>query len=696
MNMKKSTISPWSWIKLQAHRSIAKGGWYQFASYAIIVGVLLGVLALCFSLSCNYLWAVKDYSPKNPVSAAFFHLFTNGGENKLGNLPFGWLVTVIGVIMVAILTSLFTNSFDKIGRRYLDGETHYSVKNHVAVFGYHEMLPGLLKQLFSTEEEQRLFFIQTTQVEKARCELSRVLTKRQMRRVILQNGEIVSGIDLPYMHVGKACEIIILGEEMNIGDDSAHDTAVLQCLTNIVDSLPTPDDKQDKVLCQVMFEHHSTFAIFQHTDLNNSIMDKLAFLPFNYYEMWARKVFVNDSLTPVDSEDQPYLPLEGMTGIDKDSEDHIHLIVIGMSRMGIAMGIQAAHLAHYPNFIRNPKCKTRITFIDRDARTEMYHLQGRMEAMFQTAGWRYVEPDLEDYGYSTSNIDKAPWHNPMTDDDSMSPYKSQNDYLGKDFLDVEWEFIQADEKNPAVQEYIREMAEDEHTRLTIAVCVPDSDQAIAIGVNLPPAVYESAVQVLIYQQKGDAIVRKLSGSAIAGHSYYAKVHPFGMSSDGYDLDLVHKLVFIAANANKEGEQSLQHMLTVDVAKQLQKASESKSAAANMWSNIYYASHIWTKLRSIGSKDGSLSEEDVAILGQTEHIRWNVEQLLTQYRPLTETEQVAIQKGKASKIELKRERLAHLNIASLERLETIDPRVIPYDFDMVRAIPGMYRHLQDLQ
>lgn len=623
-------------------------------------------------------------------------MFTNGGENKLGNLPFGWLVTVIGVVMVAILTSLFTNSFDKIGRRYLDGETHYSVKNHVAVFGYHEMLPGLLKQLFSTEEEQRLFFIQTTQVEKARCELSRVLTKRQMRHVILQNGEIVSGIDLPYMHVGKACEIIILGEEMNIGDDSAHDTAVLQCLTNIVDSLPTPDDKQDKVLCQVMFEHHSTFAVFQHTDLNNSIMDKLAFLPFNYYEMWARKVFVNDSLTPVTSEAQPYLPLEGMTGIDKDSEDHIHLIVIGMSRMGIAMGIQAAHLAHYPNFIRNPKCKTRITFIDRDARTEMYHLQGRMEAMFQTAGWRYVEPDLEDYGYSTSSIDKAPWHNPMTDDDSMSPYKSQNDYLGKDILDVEWEFIQADEKNPVVQEYIREMAEDEHTRLTIAVCVPDSDQAIAIGVNLPPAVYESAVQVLIYQQKGDAIVRKLSGSAIAGHSSYAKGHPFGMSSDGYDLGLVHKLVFIAANANKEGEQSLQHMLTVDAAKQLQKASESKSATANMWSNIYHASHMWTKLRSVGSKDGSLSEEDVAILGQTEHIRWNAEQLLTQYRPLTETEQVSIQEGKTSKTELKRERLAHLNIASLKRLETIDPEVIPYDFDMVRAIPGIYRHLQDLQ
>lgn len=694
--MKKSTISPWSWIRLQAHRSIAKGGWYQFAFYAIIVVALLGVLALCFSLTCKCLWAVKAYSTDNPIAAAFFHLFTNGGENKLGNLPYGWLVTVIGVVMVAVLTSLFTNSFDKIAQRYLDGETHYKVKHHVAVFGYHEMLPGLLKQLFSAGEEQRLFLIQTTKVEKARNELSRVLTKQQMKRIILQNGEIASKIDLPSMRVGESCEIFILGEEMKLGADSAHDTAVLQCLTNIVDSLPTPADKQDKILCHVMFEHHSTFAVFQHTDLNNSVLDKLAFLPFNYYEMWARKVFVNDSLSPVVSEARPYLPLEGTTGIDKDSEDHVHLIVIGMSRMGIAMGIQAAHLAHYPNFIGNPKCKTRITFIDRNARTEMYHLEGRMEAMFQTARWRYVEPDLEDYGYSISNIDKASWHNPLTDKNSKSPYKSQNDYLGKDFLDVEWEFIQADDENPAVQEYIRTMAEDKHTRLTVAVCVPDSNQAIAIGVNLPPAVYESAIQVLIYQRSGDAIVRKLSGSAIAGHASYAKIHPFGMSSDSYDLSLVHKLVFIAANTNKDGEQSLQYMIAVDAAKQLQKASESKSAAANMWSNIYHASHMWTKLRSVGSTDGSLSEEDVDILGQTEHVRWNIEQLLTQYRPLVETEQLAIQEGKASKTELKREKLAHLSIAAQKRLKAIDPEVVPYDFDMVRAIPGIYSRLQNLK
>ena len=685
----ESSITPWSWCKLQVHRALAKGSLHQFAFYIIIVLILLGILSLCFSFtdkhvcSSNHVWSIMSFQTDNPFSAAFYHLFTNGGDNKLGRMPnIGWMVTVIGIVMVSVLTSLFTNSFDKTARRYLSGKTHYNVKNHVTIFGYHEMLPGLLKQLFDTEGEHRLFLIQTPQVFRARNELSRVLTKKQMSRIILQNGEIISGLDLPHMHVGSACEIFILGEEMRLGADSSHDTAVLQCLTNIVDMLPVIISDKDKILCHVMFEHHSTFTVFQHTDLNNRILQRLLFLPFNYYEMWARKVFVNDSLKPTVSESCPYLPLEGVHGIDKDSEDHVHLIVIGMSRMGVAMGMQAAHLAHYPNFIGHPERKTRITFIDRNARVEMYHLQGRMEAMFQTARWRFIEPQLEDYSYSTSVIECAPWHNPLNDNDSHSPYKSSDGHLGHDFIDVEWEFIHADDENPAVQDYLRSLALDNRTRLTVAVCVPDSNQAIAIGVNLPHTIYESAVQVLIYQRTGDAVVRNLSRSAVAGHGSFSKMHSFGMSSDTYDLGLINKLAFITTNINQKEEPG-----------QFNKASESKSAAANMWSNIYFASHMWTKLRSVNSSDGNIEEDDIGILGKTEHVRWNVEQLLVQYRPLTDSEQKGVLEGKLTKAELKREKLAHLDIASQERLCFIDPVALPYDEMLIRGIPNIYKRLQ---
>ena len=103
-------------------------------------------------------------------------------------------MTIIGVVLVAVLTSLFTNSFDKLAQRYLVGETHYKVRNHVAVFGYHEMLPSLLKQLYSSRYDF-YFIIQTNKVEKARNELVRVLTNSQMNKIILQEGDISSILD---------------------------------------------------------------------------------------------------------------------------------------------------------------------------------------------------------------------------------------------------------------------------------------------------------------------------------------------------------------------------------------------------------------------------------------------------------------------------------------------------------------------
>ena len=658
IRMKKSTISIFSRLRLIVHRSLAKGGLYQFLVFVILSLLVCGLVALGFCQVNLASLSQQTYIPDNRLSAAFFHLFTSGGQNQLG-VPLGWLVTIAGAVLVAILTSLFTNFFDRTAQRYVEGLTHYSLKQHVAVFGYHEMLPGLLQQLFDKGYGQCYFLIQTSRVTKAYAELARALTPAQMRRVILQNGNIASAIDLPMMRVADAMEIFIVGEDMKLGADSSHDTHALQCLENIVDSLPVTGNDSEKKLCHVMFEHHSTFSVFQHTDLNREVFEKLAFLPFNYYEMWARKVFINDSLEPAVTLKSPYLPLEGTSGIGEESEDHVHLIVVGMSRMGIALGVEAAHLAHYPNFLNHPDRKTRITFIDRNARNEMYHFQGRMEAMFQIAPWRFVEPEEEEYGYCAADIDKTPWLHPLTDAKSSSPYKSRSKHLGQDFVDIEWEFIQADDEHPAVQKYIEKRAADPHTRLTVAVCVPDANQAVAIAVNMPPAVYSTAVQVLVYQREGDSIVRALSKGAISGFSPFTCIRPFGMSASCYDPDSIPVRDFQAADARLE-------------------ASASKSAAANMWSNIYNSAHLWTKLRSIGSKDGSIPAECISLLGKTEHIRWNVEQLLTQFRPLTEAEQKAVMEGRTTKDQLKREHLAHLDICSRDRLEIIDPEAVPWD------------------
>lgn len=679
---------------LRVTRSLARGGGHEFVVFLLVCAVFWGLFCLAIVLSgvpVEYLDQGNFYAD-NVASGAFYHLFTSGGQNVL-DLPGSWLISIFGIFMVAALTSLFANFVSVIGQRYLEGKTHYRVKKHVAVFGYHEMLPGLLKKMLETDHKESYFLIETSHVSKARRELSQSLSRKQMNKIILQAGDIVSPVK-SYMHIGDAEEIIILGEEMTIGADSAHDTAVLTCLKNIVDFIPVSQERGQKILCQVMFEHYSTFAVFQHTDLNLKVFEKMAFMPFNYYELWARKVLVNDSLTPVKTKETPYLPLEGTKGIGADSEDRVHFVVIGMSRMGVAMGLQAAHMGHYPNYINNPSCKTRITFIDLNAKNEMYHLQGRMEAMFQTASWRYIDALEEDYAYSKIRIEDVRWLNPLTDSDSTSPYKSASGHLGKDFIDIEWEFIKGDVENPSVQDYLGRAASDQHSRFTVAVCVPDSNSAVAIGLNLPASVYQNAVQVLIYQRAGDSIVSTLSSGTVAGYSPYSCLQAFGMSSDSYDAELIKKLVFVARKKYDEGSPSLREMLVADAYNEMAQASSSKAAAANMSSKFYNSSNMWTKLRSVGSTDGTFPEDSIEIMSRTEHIRWNVEQLLTQFRPLTEQEQNDFTSGVITKSDLKRKRLAHPDICSRERLEVIDPKTVKHDYKYTEVIPKLYEKLHN--
>lgn len=697
-HMSKRNITPLSRCLLYIHRALARGEASQFIVFLIILLIIWGAFILgcvVFHVPASDL-NESQYEADNLISGTFYHLFTNGGQNLMSH-KIGWLITVLSIVLVAAITSLLTNYFSKVAQSYLDGETHYVVANHVAIFGYHKMLNGLLRDILSNGKDCRFILIQTNRVDEARKELSQVMTRKQMGRLIIQNGDMTSPIG-NNMHVKDADEIFIIGEEREIEASLAHDDAVLQCLRNIVSDLPVPNSGEKRILCHVMFEQHSTFAVFQRTDLNNEVFEKLAFLPFNYYETWARKVFVNDSLTPSVSHDSPYLPLEGEVGIGEDSKDHVHVIIVGMSHMGISMGTMAAHLAHYPNFIKCSNLKTRITFIDQNARNEMYRLQGRLEAMFQVSPWRYYKVPDDDYGYSGASIDDIPWHNPLGDTNSVSPYKSKIEYLGKDFVDIEWEFIQGEVENPSIQSYIEQSAKDENVRLTVAVCLLDPNLAVAVSVNFPPVVYDKAVQVLVYQPGGNAIINALSSGAVSGFSPYSRVHAFGMTSDCYNLELIRKLVYVASYQKREDKQlPLRDMVDRDAYRKLEKTTSSKAAAANLWSTIYNASHMWTKLRSVSSTDGSIPESSIDVLSQTEHNRWTAEQLLTQFRPLLEEEQQAVLNGTKSKDELKRTRFAHLDICSMARLfelEEKDKLIVKYDQQKVERIPIIYKQLQE--
>ena len=525
-------------------------------------------------------------------------------------------------------------------------------------------------------------------------------------RVVIYHGERTLIDDLSHLQIERAQEIFVIGEQLDIDQKgSHHDVKNMECVKLMSQLLKDAKVNSkangapiSKKTCRVMFEYQSSFSVFQFTDVNSTISDVLNFKPFNYYETWAQNVLVCPTLTP-DKDNNRYLPLEGAKPITADSPDTVHLIIVGMSRMGVALGVEAAHLAHYPNFVYNKEVplRTRITFIDTVARKEMQYLQGHYKELFALSRWRYIEAGddsiyYNEKGHIPYHADDKSWHDPLIDEKSHSPYRDEGGYtLGEKVVDVDWEFIQGNLEMPTVQCYIRDAAKQANVRLTIAICFPMDNQSFAGSLYLPDEVYDennNVVQVLAYQPYGDAMCQcfknriSMNGNSPAVHknnfNQLAKLKAFGMMDSCYDINYQEQLEKAAEQLWNQysgkchgvgGRNGYRTKLGI-----ASTIKAGKSLAAQQWSNTYAAAHLWTKLRSIGwDGQAKIGDKPQAVLAQLEHIRWNMEQLLLGYAPLNQQEQQAIRVlvRDAEKVEYPADELKRIdesNGSSLDRTE----------------------------
>ena len=119
---------------------------------------------------------------------------------------------------------------------------------------------------------------------------------------------------------------------------------------------------------------------------------------------------------------------------------------------------------------------------------------------------------------------------------------------------------------------------------------------------------------------------------------------------------------------------------------------NKSDVAKWWSNIYAANSMWTKLRSVRWSDNrELDVSEIEALATTEHSRWNMEQLLLGYRPLTDAEQAEV-KADIRRKNPKKGEMAHYDICSFEVLKKIDDSSIQYDRGLSKILPMIYAEL----
>ena len=637
-----------------------------FFSLFVTVLVVLGLFFYYGQYSFLNAIGTPDYAqgsfrPKNIIDAAYYLLITNGGQNFFeGPHIWGAVITSVGVFLIAFLTSSLTSLMERRAERYLAGESWYRMKNHIVVFGASDYLYSIIREKTRGKKEgcrshQHFLIVTTRDVKAVRREVFSFLEKGVRKKdFVFFFGERTSPEDISHLSLEFAKEVFIIGDSKESDDyESYRDANNMDCVKeigNYLDRVAFGDVEVVKngivsprspkrLLCHVMFEYQTSFAAFQFS--KPQVSPRLDFRPFNYYDLWAQKMLVTQG-----KEDEVYyhMFLDTITPnkeyITRNSDKTVHLIILGMSKMGIAMGIQAAHVCHYPNFLSSSEDKTelkrtRITFIDANADIEMDYLKGRFPSMMEETKTRYM--DL------CGNVR------------SIEAWRGDE----KGWYDIEWEFIKGRIESPAVQEYIEKAASDKSKIVTISICLPKSHQSMAAAMYLPERVYANVLQIFAFQRYSGTIAKSLIGR------YAQKIVPFGMMECGYDstLDDDTRAMLVSyvyasyyalnpSTMKKEGK-------TDTIYKRFQNFTVSSNGPERymvypdysyIWpyekvferlSSAYNASTIGTKLRGIGIFNEedchSLTEEQVDILKIVEHNRWNLEKMLTGYRALNKEE-----------------------------------------------------------
>ena len=648
-------------------------------------------------------------------------------------------VFIVNGISIATIVSLFNRRIT----HYREGQIRYSKliywllqNKYAVVIGANEVAASVIKNLLKQCEHKadyksfncycdrklKYILLQTNRkAEEVRKMLASHLTDHELDRVIIYTANRDSKKELQKLYMEYAHEIHILGEQTVVGGAEAfHDTINMKCLNLVAQILRNyknahPSQYQKKH-CRVMFEYQTTHSVFQFSDVSDDVRETLDFEPFNRYESWARKVLVGNAVDTI-----KYVPLESYQGITYDSNKHVHLIVVGMSNMGTALGVQALFQAHYPNYVRDSQLKTRVTFIDTKADKEMAFFKGRYATLFELARHRYIdanackEEDLNsDYG----------WVDPMQQSNCQWKHLSNK---GQNFLDVGIEFVKGELESDGVRKYLTQVSKIQTSNLTIAICLTNASQAIAASLYMPMEVYENQQlqQILVYQREASTIIENISKETKKNSIRYEKLRPFGMIYSNYMDDrtrywkgVLTNAVYNATKDNKPLPLDLKNTDDKEVKALVDKWDKLKEC--KKISNKLFVDSIYQKLRCIMdlSENETLGEygnpifdnrsfvQDVksvlqshtSIVAKCEHNRWNVEQLLMGFTPMKSADdeqfRQLVDENNKEKINKKKSELkessakVHPNICDFEHLNMVDPGAKAYDYALNVAIPDI--------
>ena len=673
--------------------------------------IILGIALSIFFVSATILIIIDDKTEfdKENWWRLYYYFSDPGVQAELmtnNNLPkyVGLIMSTLGAIFLSgLLISTITNMFERKSDRWRLGFSYYKLEDHIVIIGSDQMVHGLVNQLCE-EQNNNIVVMTSADVEQMRNSLHASLkNKKDKKRIIVNYGQRDSENYLSKINIAHAKEVYILGDTSEFDDiESFHDSLNVQCVTLIANQCKRCGRKG--LPCHVLFDYKTTYHVFQYADLGPEITEHIDFHPFNFYDFWARKVFVVGASK---NEDITYKPLDYIPITDRESDKYVHLIVLGMSKMGQAMALQAAHIAHFPNY---RKRKTKITFIDRNGKVEMGEFKQKCGELFKVSRSTYIDADAWAEAEERRIDSEAPVEKEryITTTGLVDEYKHlvEEGDTDKDFIDIEWQFIKGDDHNPIVQELLKQYAKDDDAMITVAICLNLTHISLRSAMYLPKEYYEKDIPILVQQRKTSTIASTLNGKDFDKEKrkklLYKNITPFGMVYDCYDLHIVSSVETCKRISSvydyyfKNG--TTPTYITPEEADEVWKSK----IITKRWSNIFAAASIPTKLRCIGSKWSinnncfleNLTNDQIELLAEIEHNRWNVEELLLGYRPVKKEEDNDIFANRSKKQEYK-EKFIHYDIRPYNGLKEDEKGNLAsvYDIVIVKSLPLILNHPQ---
>lgn len=673
--------------------------------------IILGIALSIFFVSATILIIIDDKTEfdKENWWRLYYYFSDPGVQAELmtnNNLPkyVGLIMSTLGAIFLSgLLISTITNMFERKSDKWRLGFSYYKLEDHIVIIGSDQMVHGLVNQLCE-EQSNNIVVMTSADVEQMRNSLHASLkNKKDKKRIIVNYGQRDSENYLSKINIAHAKEVYILGDTSEFDDiESFHDSLNVQCVTLIANQCKRCGRKG--LPCHVLFDYKTTYHVFQYADLGPEITEHIDFHPFNFYDFWARKVFVVGASK---NEDITYKPLDYIPITDRESDKYVHLIVLGMSKMGQAMALQAAHIAHFPNY---RKRKTKITFIDRNGKVEMGEFKQKCGELFKVSRSTYIDADAWAEAEERRIDGEAPVEKEryITTTGLVDEYKHlvEEGDTDKDFIDIEWQFIKGDDHNPIVQELLKQYAKDDDAMITVAICLNLTHISLRSAMYLPKEYYEKDIPILVQQRKTSTIASTLNGKGFDKEKrkklLYKNITPFGMVYDCYDLHIVSS-VETCKRISSVYDYYFKNGTTPTYIKPEEADEVWKSKIiTKRWSNIFAAASIPTKLRCIGSKWSinnncfleDLTNDQIELLAEIEHNRWNVEELLLGYRPVKKEEDNDIFANRSKKQEYK-EKFIHYDIRPYNGLKEDEKGNLAsvYDIVIVKSLPLILNNQQ---